>query len=402
MSIKIYKMNIKPVLFKVILCVSFPIGTFLFTSCGPGTTIDPVDIEVTDDITSATTFTNRNSGVDYIVKGEVSIKNMLTIEPGTEIQFDNCASLLIEDGGGLNATGTASKPIIFTGKEKTKGFWKGIYYIGSNTVNNKLVYCTVEYGGCDDYLYHEANVVVGSNDYGAGRLTMSNTTIRNGLKDGLYISKGSYLDDISNCVITGNDYPVRMEVERSAFLKANTDYSGNDNDFVWVQGWCFGGTPMSVNLHWNKLNVPYTLKCELISAAEFSVENGTTVVMQEEAQIHGETGADFDFTGITFEGKEHTPGYWLGFYMEGGSIELNNCMIADAGHAGFWNDNFGSIYLLGSFGTPSLSATGCTIKNSYQHGIATDKLSFINADAGTVNTFQNIGMVQTGQNVFEF
>ncbi|MBX7242032.1 MAG: hypothetical protein K1X92_09810 [Bacteroidia bacterium] len=309
---------------------------------------------------------------------------------------------MIEDGGGLNATGTAEKPIVFTGKEKTKGFWKGLFYIGSNTVNNKLIHCIVEYGGCDDYLYQEGNVVLGSNAYGAGRLTMDNTTVRQGLKDGIYISEGSFLDNISNCVVTGNDYPVRVEVTKSSSLSGNNDFTGNANDVVWVQGWCFGGTPMSTNLNWKKLNVPYSLKCAVISVASFTIEATTKVIMQEEAQIQGEAGASFNFNNVTFEGKEHTAGYWKGFYMEGGSLTLTNCVIADAGQAGFWNDNFGSVYLLGAFGTPSLNATGCTIKNAYQHGISTDKMEFINANAATSNTFQNIGMVQVGQNVFEF
>ncbi|MBX7242031.1 MAG: hypothetical protein K1X92_09805 [Bacteroidia bacterium] len=48
-------MKTKQTLFYLAFLAFLPAGLLLTTSCGPGTTIDPVDIEVTGSITTATT-----------------------------------------------------------------------------------------------------------------------------------------------------------------------------------------------------------------------------------------------------------------------------------------------------------------------------------------------------------
>ena len=49
--------------------------------------------------------------------------------------------------GSLKAVGTAKEPIIFTGAQKTAGYWEGINFYFSNNVKNELEYINAEYGG---------------------------------------------------------------------------------------------------------------------------------------------------------------------------------------------------------------------------------------------------------------
>lgn len=44
--------------------------------------------------------------------------------------------------------GTAEKPIILTGKEQIKGFWRGIY-TESSYLDNIMNYATIDYAGGD-------------------------------------------------------------------------------------------------------------------------------------------------------------------------------------------------------------------------------------------------------------
>jgi hypothetical protein len=50
-------------------------------------------------------------------------------------------------GGSLNAVGNSEEPILFTGFEKTPGYWSGIRFKYSNSTRNQLDYVTIEYGG---------------------------------------------------------------------------------------------------------------------------------------------------------------------------------------------------------------------------------------------------------------
>src|SRR5690606_7220452 len=84
-------------------------------------------IEWCDNINDPTTWSNHTDGVDYIVTCEVAVRDGLTIEPGTEIVFENNnTGFLVGSGGVLIAKGTSAKPIYFRGKNGLAGEWKGI------------------------------------------------------------------------------------------------------------------------------------------------------------------------------------------------------------------------------------------------------------------------------------
>lgn len=101
-------------------------------------------VEVSGDITTNTTWT---SDKNYLMSGFVHVMNgaTLTIEPGTTIygKIGTKASLIVRQGGKLNAIGTADKPIVFTseysmpGSEQAPaaGDWGGIILLGKAPIN---------------------------------------------------------------------------------------------------------------------------------------------------------------------------------------------------------------------------------------------------------------------------
>lgn len=87
---------------------------------------------------------------DYLVTDLIRVNALLQIEPGVVIEFERDKGLQV-DRGELMAIGSEERKIIFTGVEKTPGFWKGIALF-SNNLSNELNHVIVEYGGSSPFL----------------------------------------------------------------------------------------------------------------------------------------------------------------------------------------------------------------------------------------------------------
>ena len=108
------------------------------------------DVIVTGKINASTTWSADNR---YLLNGYVFVTNgaTLTIEPGTIVQGRvstgaGAAALVICQGAKINASGTATKPIIFTSeldqlngnlKETDTGLWGGLVILGRAVINSR-------------------------------------------------------------------------------------------------------------------------------------------------------------------------------------------------------------------------------------------------------------------------
>jgi hypothetical protein len=107
------------------------------TSSGGGN--KPVEA-VEGDITSNTTLTSDKS---WLLKGVVRVKSgaTLTIEPGTTIMGEAASkgSLIISQGGKIDAQGSADAPIVFTSElppgSRSAGDWGGLVVLGRAPIN---------------------------------------------------------------------------------------------------------------------------------------------------------------------------------------------------------------------------------------------------------------------------
>ncbi len=105
---------------------------------GPGTGNTQV-VELSGNLSTQTlTAANR-----YLLKGQVFVQTgqVLTIEPGTVIYGERRTkgTLIINEGGRIEARGTATNPIVFTSNqaqgERDRGDWGGIVMLGRANVN---------------------------------------------------------------------------------------------------------------------------------------------------------------------------------------------------------------------------------------------------------------------------
>lgn len=94
----------------------------------------------------------KDLGVPYRVEDKLHVLaggGKLTIEPGVTIEFGSDAYLSVDEGASgskpsLLAIGTAVKPITFTGIDKVKGAWRGIYFDSPSPLN-EIGFTNIDY-----------------------------------------------------------------------------------------------------------------------------------------------------------------------------------------------------------------------------------------------------------------
>jgi hypothetical protein len=85
----------------------------------------------------------------YVIESYVEILTDLTLEPGVEIVGDG-GWIAFDDGGTLEAVGTATQPIIMRGIRAVPGAWDGLQFsVFNNSVGNRLEYVRLSDGGGD-------------------------------------------------------------------------------------------------------------------------------------------------------------------------------------------------------------------------------------------------------------
>lgn len=103
------------------------------------------DHTVTDD----QTVQNIGIAYDFPESSFYDINSKLSVEAGVIMQFGPGTILNVERLGSLTAIGNQGNRITFTGKEKSAGYWGGIQFTSSSSVDNKLDHVIIEYAGGD-------------------------------------------------------------------------------------------------------------------------------------------------------------------------------------------------------------------------------------------------------------
>lgn len=163
---------------------------------------DRVFVDTQYNVTAAQTW--LDIGVPYVL-GEagtyLTVLAHLTLEPGVEMQFGSNAGLYISNTGVLTAEGTTTDQIIFTGLEKSSGYWRGINFYDTPGPSNILDNVIVEYAGSTAWNYTnstQANVSVSSNNDPCS-VEVRNSVIRNGNGVGIWIDAAAgYNTDIAD------------------------------------------------------------------------------------------------------------------------------------------------------------------------------------------------------------
>lgn len=326
----------------------FAAATFTLVACkkkdndGPaGGTDDPItldcsffnesgkDIILTD---------NPDAPVDYIVDCNAKIQGDLTIEPGVVIEFTGNAGFVFETNSNykIDMRGTSSKPIVLSGKQKDKGFWRGIFTT-SNHPANAIEYVTIEYAGSSS----QGNNMVGAIKGRSGAvLNIKNSTIQHNKEYGIYWDNGGGDLTVSNTKITGNDVPVKTSVNHVNRIDNNSSFTGNVNDYIELTG-----SDAREDVTFQKYDVPYFskgFKPNNDEARRFEFKAGVTFIMDAGSAITFDNAFSHEHATIMkgnsdqriiFKGKEDVAGYWEGITIYSGN-PLNEMVFVDIANAG--------------------------------------------------------------------
>jgi hypothetical protein len=248
--------------------------TFTISGCDI-VNVNPNNIAVS--ITAPTTWLN---GKVYVIKKDVSITSVLTIEPGAIIKVDD-ARISINGSGKIIANGTATSRIIFTSIADDsfcgdtngdgtatlpqKGDWTSIYINGGT--NHIFKYCDFLYAGANDGGYYNAIAFsISGTSFNFDNCTFAHT-LSNNSSSTAFVFYGILMTDSAVSIFTNNtfyDNDRPIIIDKTYTLNTNNSFSNpsnpnqkNTRNSIWIYGSGSAGSNVTVNF--NEIEVPYVL-----------------------------------------------------------------------------------------------------------------------------------------------
>lgn len=342
-------------------------------ACKPDPGEEPVDAAIVLDnkvfSESPQHWTNHHTnGIDYVIKGRVlfQVNATLTIDPGTEIVFEDNASLEMS-ASSVKAKGSLSEPILFRGRNDLKGFWKGIVLYGKT--DNELVYCTIQDAGGST----NAGAVVVGNALGDAGLSLEHCVISNSSSSGIIVNAESTLNTFTGNIVTNCDYVASVTANSLGQLAGTSNtLTGNTHDQVKVKG----DQVRKAGL-WPFLPVSFLFSGETQLENEVTIEPGALLLFDAGAELvlylNNSTSSKLFANGtpskpIVWKGANSTPGYWKGVRVDAGLARFTYCNFSDAGKSGS-SPHTGNLYITKALGSVDVTIQNCAVSNSSNHGI---------------------------------
>jgi hypothetical protein len=323
----------------------------------------------------------------YDVNGSQTVASggSLTIAAGVVMRFASATELYVGQGGTLAANGTADRPVILTGKDKTPGLWRGVRFVYANSTDNVLTHTVVEYGGGGS---GNANVSVDGQFSSKGRLRLSQVTLRHSLNYGFGFDTATVVDNFTGVLSTKNNSPGYLPANIVSLLSTTSAFTGNTEDAVFVTAQTVT-TPQT----WRRLDVPYRMGDGTSYTVEspLTIEAGTSLKFASAAQMYVGQSGSLTAVGtaaapIVFTGEQATPGFWRGLrivYSNSTNNELQHAIVEYGGAA----DGTGNLSLDGQFSAQArLKLTDVTLRNSANYGFVFDGDTMIDAFTRVIST----------------
>ncbi|MFA5573845.1 MAG: hypothetical protein WC994_02195 [Brumimicrobium sp.] len=336
---------------------------------------------------------NPDKPVDYIITCDPATSGDFIIDAGVVIEFKSNAGLRLgKDGNGkIQMNGTADKPIILTGVQKNKGFWRGIQ-ISSDNPANQMSYVTIEYAGQEG---RGGWALQGSLIGAAGAvLNMDHCTVQHGYLIGMNWLDGSLKAGeltLSNSTFTKNDIPIQTSANYINSINGTSTYTGNVNDYIKLTG-----DDVRKDVVFHKTDIPFFsvgFKPDNDAKRKFTFEPGVTLLMDAGSQIRFQNAFHFNHEiimvgtanePITIKGAQNVPGYWTGIQVDYTSNPLNEIGFLDIANAGATNSYPNGAILLGS-NDVLLNMHDVNFIDCYEYAVSIQHASEINFNHSNLN-----------------
>ncbi len=254
-------------------------------------------VNITADITTPTIWTTGNV---YVIKSEIVVTSILTIEKGVVIKFNNTGRLRVNNSGKIRANGISTERIIFTSiaddsycgdsngdgalTSPQKGDWLNLYLNGGTA--NTFNYCDFLYAGANDGGYRCAVVIsVAGPSFTFDNCTFAHTATSTNFTSQFTFYGSSYMSDPAVSVFTNNvfyDNNIPIYLNATYSINPNNSYSNptnlnqkNTRNCIWM--YPNGGSNVAVT--YDETEVSYVMDGYLQKSTG-SMNIGAGVVMK--------------------------------------------------------------------------------------------------------------------------
>ncbi len=360
--------------------------------------IDPAPdvVEISSDITEDRTL---NAETLYRVTSTIDVEAVLTIEPGTRIEFEEGTWFRFRDSAVIIADGTEAEPITFTGTQESPGWWNGLWIRETDHPDNIINHAVIEYGGGSSFSssVEAANLAVGRLSDRAA-VTVTNTTIQHSGAWGLFSTRASNLPGFeANTISQNQGMPVRSGANNAHFFDGASTFIGNDEDYVFLRS----AEIDEEDVTWQKLDVPYRMDGETrVEEVALTVNPGATIAFEQGAELQFREGSIIQVEGtaddpILFTGTLEQPGWWSGIWVRDSdhpASVIDHAIIEYAGRSDFSSSVEAANLAVGRLSSAaSVAITNTTIRHSDSYGLFSTEASSLTGFANNTLT-QNAGM----------
>ncbi|WP_125077705.1 PKD domain-containing protein [Rufibacter latericius] len=279
---------------------------------------------------------------DYIVTGFLRVSAPVRVEPGVVVEFEADKGLRIAYGGSLNAIGNATKKIVFTGRNKTPGFWRGIM-VESTSDLNAFDYVEVAYGGSSDLdpllMNVKTNVGIVGGYMSNASFRVTNSTFKHA--NGYGMSAGNLTQFANNTFTDNSTMPLNVAASVAHMLDAaSTFVVQNDSKGVAISG----SIPEYHTSNWPALKngVKYIAIDDITVEGDLTVAPGVTVEFMRGKGMEVRGMGTLKAIGtadkkITFTGWSKLKGAWKGIVINSAKVtsELTHTEVAYGGETSY-------------------------------------------------------------------
>ncbi|MGV3588700.1 MAG: PKD domain-containing protein [Adhaeribacter sp.] len=279
---------------------------------------------------------------DYRITTNLLVNAKLTIMPGVVIEADADKGIYINENGALIAKGTATNKIVFTGKDKTKGYWEGIMVISNNPAN-ELDFVEVNYAGSSNLSgigsAIKSGMVISYHGTIPGQMKITNTTFAHSNGYGLYLSGLGEVSNFANNTFSNNTgTAMYLKANLAHKLDAATKFKGG-NGYEGVE--IAGEVEQTNEVTWPA----FTDGASYLVSEDVILESGVKIAAGAKIEFANETGFYVRDNGayliakgtaankIVFTGRNKVTGFWNGVMIVSSS-PLNEMDYVEIAYAG--------------------------------------------------------------------
>jgi len=320
----------------------------------------------------------------HLINQSMTVSSRLTISPGTELRFAENTQITVRENGSLYAVGGfGSNRIVMTGQSSSPGFWRGIRYSRSTSLNNRLENVLISYAG-------DLNcaAVCGSDVFSSSTVAFKNLSVTHSSSYGMLFREGVVIRQFENVQLFQNNLPIRLEYNQVGSLGTNSSFVGNTNNYIAIGSTNGSGRVVSAQT-WNKQNVPYHLNGVLFIDTELTIAPGVEIRVNENKSINVSNDGVLRAVGseserIIFTAQDSGIEGWRGIQFRDSDNPLNQLAYVNIENALGLSGSCGGNNVIAALcfdsisGKNQISFSELLIKNSNSYGLAIDNKTQIN------------------------